>query len=208
MSPAAAPGRHPSGREIRSDLFILRKAFASLCSRQAVLFPIRPAERTKKTIMEPGFTHLDSDGNPSMVDVGGKPVTKRTAEAQALVELPEAVLEQLRVEGMQTRKGSILQTAILAGIMGAKRTGTLIPLCHPLGLDDCQVTVVPSGEGELTVRCRASTTGRTGVEMEALTGASVAALTIYDMCKALSHDIVIRDIRLLEKTGGKRDFKR
>ncbi|MEY3051521.1 MAG: hypothetical protein RLY31_1306 [Bacteroidota bacterium] len=143
-----------------------------------------------------------------MVDVGGKPVTKRTAEAQALVVLPESVLEQLQDEGMRTRKGSIIQTAVLAGIMGAKRTGDLIPLCHPLGLDDCQVAITLLGKGELDIRCRVSTTGRTGVEMEALTGASIAALTVYDMCKARSHDIVVRHVRLMEKTGGKRDFKR
>ena len=154
------------------------------------------------------FTHLDASGNPSMVDVGEKPVTRRTATARAIVFLPGEVLKHFDTGDILTKKGSVFQTAIIAGVMAAKRTGELIPLCHPLGLDNCQVRISLNDRREVVVDCTASITAKTGIEMEALTGASVAALTIYDMCKAFSHDIVIREIRLMEKTGGKRDFKR
>lgn len=153
------------------------------------------------------FTHLDTSGNPTMVDVGAKPVTRRVARARAVVALPEVVLESFACGDIQTAKGAVFQTAILAGIMGAKKTGDLIPLCHPLGLDNCQVHIYLNDLREVVVECTASNTGKTGVEMEALTGASVAALTIYDMCKAFSHHIVIKEVRLLEKSGGKKDFK-
>ena len=154
------------------------------------------------------FTHLDSAGNPSMVDVGEKAVTRRTAIARATVSLPEEVLRHFEGEDIRTKKGPVFQTAILAGIMAAKRTAELIPLCHPLGLDNCTVKITLDENREVRIDCTATITARTGVEMEALTGASVAALTIYDMCKAFSHDIVIQEIKLQEKTGGKRDFKR
>src|SRR5207245_629758 len=97
---------------------------------------------------------------------------------------------------------------IIAGIMAAKKTGDLIPLCHPLGLDNCKIAIHLNEKKEVVIDCTATITAKTGVEMEALVGASIAALTIYDMCKALSHDIVIRETKLMEKTGGKRDFKR
>ncbi len=154
------------------------------------------------------FTHLDQQGNPAMVDVGGKQATRRTARARAIVHLPPEVWQQLEGDELRTKKGPVFQTAILAGIMGAKKTGELIPLCHPLGLDDCKVHIGTGKEGEVIVECTASLTAKTGVEMEALTGATIAALTIYDMCKAFSHDIVIREVKLMEKTGGKRDFRR
>lgn len=154
------------------------------------------------------FTHLDAAGNPSMVDVGEKPPTRRSATARAIVFLPEAVLEHFESGDVRTKKGPVFQTAIIAGVMAAKRTSELIPLCHPLGLDNCQVQIFLDERREVVVDCTATVTAKTGVEMEALTGASVAALTIYDMCKAFSHDIVIREIKLMEKTGGKRDFKR
>lgn len=153
------------------------------------------------------FTHLDASGNPNMVDVGNKPVTRRFAKARAIVELPVEVLEYFDKEEIHTAKGAVFQTAILAGIMSAKKTGELIPLCHPLGLDNCQVQIRLNAGREVVVECTATNTGKTGVEMEALTGASIAALTIYDMCKAFSHHIVIKDVRLLEKSGGKKDFK-
>ena len=152
------------------------------------------------------FTHLDAAGNPSMVDVGNKAVTRRTAVARSTVVLPEAVLLLLENEDIRTKKGPVFQTAILAGVMAAKRTSELIPLCHPLALENCQVHIALNEEREVVVECTTSITSKTGVEMEALTGASVAALTIYDMCKAFSHDIVIRETRLVAKTGGKRDF--
>lgn len=154
------------------------------------------------------LTHLDEQGRANMVDVGGKAVTKRTAKARSIVYLPKAVLTQLVDGDIQTKKGSVFQTAIIAGIMAAKKTGELIPLCHPLGMDNCNIDIQLNEQSEVVIECTASITAKTGIEMEALTGASVAALTIYDMCKALSHDIVIKETKLIEKTGGKRDFKR
>jgi cyclic pyranopterin phosphate synthase len=154
------------------------------------------------------FTHLDASGNPSMVNVGKKAVTRRLARARAIVVLGEEIMKQLEDDEIHTRKGPVFQTAILAGIMAAKRTGELIPLCHPLGLDTVKLEIWVNEEREVVVECTAEVTGRTGVEMEALTGASLGALTIYDMCKAFSHDILIKETRLMEKKGGKRDFKR
>ncbi len=158
--------------------------------------------------MSQEFTHLDSAGNPAMVDVGGKTATRRTARARCLVVLGEEIMGKLESEEIHTRKGPVFQTAILAGIMASKKTGELIPLCHPLGLDNCQVVIQVNERREVVIDCTARITARTGVEMEALTGATVAALTVYDMCKAFSHDIVIKEVKLMEKTGGKRDFRR
>jgi len=157
------------------------------------------------------LSHLDSENRPQMVDVGAKSATRRTAEAVAVVILPPALAAQLADNEIVGKKGPVFQTASLAGIMGAKRTSDLIPLCHPLPLDHSNVTLTagePDAEGRVTVaiRCTAATTGKTGVEMEALTGASVAALTLYDMGKAVARDIEIRSIRLLSKTGGKSDY--
>jgi cyclic pyranopterin phosphate synthase len=154
------------------------------------------------------ITHIDKQGNPTMVDVSEKQVSHRTATARSIVSLPAKVLEYLVDGGLQTKKGSVFQTAIIAGIMAAKKTGDLIPLCHPLGLDNCTITISLNETKEVIIDCTASITAKTGVEMEALVGASIAALTIYDMCKAMSHDIVIKETKLIEKTGGKRDFKR
>lgn len=158
--------------------------------------------------MSEKFTHLDESGNPAMVDVGAKALTKRTATAQSIVVLPEAVLGLLENEEIHTKKGPVFQTAIIAGLMAAKKTGDLIPLCHPLALDNCKINIRVNEQKEVVIDCTASITAKTGVEMEALTGASIAALTIYDMCKAFSHDIVIKETRLMEKTGGKLDFDR
>ncbi len=152
------------------------------------------------------FTHLDESGNPSMVDVGEKNVTRRTAKAQAIVVLSDTIMDMLDGDEIQTKKGPVFQTAILAGIMGAKRTSELIPLCHPLGLEKVGVDIAINEQREVVIVCTARLSGKTGVEMEALTGASVAALTIYDMCKAFSHDIIIKETRLIEKTGGKSDY--
>jgi len=154
------------------------------------------------------LTHLDNSDNPTMVDVGEKVVSRRTATARSVVFLPDEVLTYLTDEGIQTKKGSVFQIAIIAGIMAAKKTGDLIPLCHPLGLDNCNVVISLNELNEVVIDCTASITAKTGVEMEALVGASIAALTVYDMCKAMSHDIVIKETKLLSKTGGKRDFKR
>jgi cyclic pyranopterin phosphate synthase len=153
------------------------------------------------------LSHIDDRGQPAMVNVGDKMVTRRTAHAVAVVTLPPELAALLKEGEIATKKGAVFQTAILAGVMGAKRTSELIPLCHPLGLDDCLISVVPAADGlQVDIHCRVQTHGKTGVEMEALTGATVAALTIYDMGKAVSHGIVIREVRLLEKTGGKRDY--
>ena len=142
-----------------------------------------------------------------MVDVGAKPRSARRARARAEVVLPDAVRALLRDGELHGAKGPVFQTAITAGIMAAKRTAELIPLCHPIGLDNCDVTVQLNAAGNAVVICAAAVEHKTGVEMEALTGATVAALTIYDMCKAVSHDIAIREVRLLEKSGGKSDYR-
>ena len=143
-----------------------------------------------------------------MVDVTEKTISQRTATARSIVLLPDEVLAHLINGDLQTKKGSVFQTAIIAGIMAAKKTGDLIPLCHPLGLDNCNIAISLNEKEEVVIDCTASITAKTGVEMEALVGASIAALTVYDMCKAMSHDIVIKETKLLSKTGGKRDFKR
>ena len=143
-----------------------------------------------------------------MVDVGGKEVTLRTATAQSIVSMSAEVMAHFINGDIQSKKGPVFQTAIIAGIMAAKKTGELIPLCHPLGLDNCRIDIHINEQQEVVIDCTASLTAKTGVEMEALVGASLAALTVYDMCKALSHDIVIKETKLMAKTGGKRDFKR
>jgi cyclic pyranopterin phosphate synthase len=153
------------------------------------------------------LSHLDAKNRPAMVNVGDKAVTRRTAHAIATVVLPPELAALLQGGDIATKKGSIFQTAVLAGVMGAKRTSELIPLCHPLSLEDCKVEIAANGQGEVTIHCRVQTEAKTGVEMEALTGATVAALTLYDMGKAVSHGIVIREIRLLEKTGGKSHYR-
>ena len=143
-----------------------------------------------------------------MVDISAKEVTHRVATAEARVRFPAKVAAALRKSGHRTKKGPVFDTAIISGVMAAKRTHDLIPFCHPLPLNSCTIEIDDARDGELVIRCQASVHHRTGVEMEALTGATVAALTIYDMCKALSHDMEITSVRLVEKTGGKRDFKR
>jgi cyclic pyranopterin phosphate synthase len=148
------------------------------------------------------FTHVDANAAPSMVDVGEKSVTHRTATAETRVRFPAAVADTLRANEFNSAKGPVFHTAIIAGTMAAKRTHELIPFCHPLGIEKCKLTIEMQGD-EAIVRCTVSVHHKTGVEMEALTGASVAALTIYDMCKALSHEIVIQDTRLVSKTGGR-----
>jgi cyclic pyranopterin phosphate synthase len=142
-----------------------------------------------------------------MVDVSDKSATRRTALAEVRVLFPPAVAAALRDQGLRSSKGPIFDTAIIAGVLGAKRTHELIPFCHPLGIENCRITIDLEGDAAV-IRCSVSVHHKTGVEMEALTGASVAALTVYDMCKALSHDIVISDLKLIAKEGGKRDYSR
>ncbi len=154
------------------------------------------------------LSHVNPQGQPTMVNVGDKAVTKRTAHAVAVVVLPAELAALLRDGDIATKKGPVFQTAILAGVMGAKQTSSLIPLCHPLVLDDCKIEIETAADGrEVTIHCRVQSQGKTGVEMEALTGASVAALTLYDMGKAVSHGIIIKETRLVEKTGGKSDYR-
>ena len=141
-----------------------------------------------------------------MVDVSAKAATAREAIAECLVVFPGAIAAQLRDDGLRTKKGAIVDTAIIAGTMAVKRTHELIPFCHPLPIDGCRIGLDWLDERSLRIECVVRTTHRTGVEMEALTGATVAALTVYDMCKALSHGIVIGPAKLLGKRGGKRDF--
>lgn len=153
------------------------------------------------------LTHIDDSGNPRMVDVSEKAITRRTARARAIVNTGQEILKQIRDNELMTKKGPVFQTAIIAGVMGAKKTSELIPFCHPLGLEDCRVSILVRNK-KIVIESSATITAKTGVEMEALTAATTAALTVYDMCKALSHDIVIEEIKLLEKKGGKKDFKR
>ncbi len=152
------------------------------------------------------LSHVDDANRPTMVDVGDKTATDRTATARSIVRLPAQVVAALVGEEIETKKGPVFATAIIAGVMAAKKTHELIPFCHPLGLDNCKISInVDADQAVIDCTCRVH--HKTGVEMEALTGASVAALTIYDMCKALSHDIVIGETRLISKTGGKQDFQ-
>ena len=152
------------------------------------------------------LTHIDHAGRPGMVDVSAKAVTAREATAECRVRFPADVAQQLHRNGLKSAKGGIVETAIIAGTMAVKRTHELIPFCHPLPIDGIRIGIEWHGERDLRITCRVNTTHRTGVEMEALTGATVAALTIYDMCKALSHAIVLGPAKLVAKRGGKRDF--
>ena len=151
------------------------------------------------------LTHIDSKNRPSMVDVSGKQVTQRTATARATVVFPE----DMRVaagEELRTKKGPVFDTAVIAGVMAAKKTHELVPFCHPIALEDCSLSIEWGSGKEIVIECTARATHKTGVEMEALTGATVAALTVYDMCKALGHGIRITEVRLLAKQGGRRDY--
>lgn len=150
------------------------------------------------------LSHLDADGQPRMVDVGGKAVTARRAVAEARVRLSRVVTDQFTDGDLQTRKGPVIQTAIIAGTQGVKRTADLVPFCHPLAISGCEFET-GFEDRDLVIRCQVSLEGRTGVEMEALTGASVAALTVYDMLKGLNEPMQIHSIRVLEKIGGKTD---
>jgi len=153
------------------------------------------------------LSHVDPSGRPRMVDVGAKAATRREATAEARIRFPREVAAALRKQDMRSAKGSIIDTAIIAGTIAAKRTHELIPFCHPLAIERCTLGIAFDAANELVIRCTVAITHKTGVEMEALTGATVAALTVYDMCKALSHEIVITEVRLVEKSGGRRRVK-
>ncbi len=154
------------------------------------------------------FTHLDDSGSPRMVDVGNKGVSVRTAVAESILILGEELVSLFKGDELHTKKGPVFQTAIIAGIMATKKTHDLIPMCHPLSLDHSSISINILNETDALIQCTVKTEGKTGVEMEALTGASVAALTVYDMCKSISKSIVIKETKLLSKTGGKSDFSR
>jgi len=154
------------------------------------------------------LTHVDHNNQPTMVNVSEKALSYREASARVEVVLPTEVAEMLADGELITKKGPVFATAMIAGTMAAKKTHELIPFCHQVPLDGCKIEITPVSSNVITVTCSVNASYKTGVEMEALTGANIAALTIYDMCKALSHDIVIRDCRLMSKSGGKRDFNR
>lgn len=152
------------------------------------------------------LSHIDAGNRPTMVDVSDKQQSVREAHAVSTVRLPESIVKHIDGDEIETKKGPVFATAIIAGVMAAKKTHELIPFCHPIGLESCKIEVNLRGN-DAVVECRCKVTHKTGVEMEALTGASVAALTIYDMLKAMSHEIVIQETRLLAKSGGKQDFR-
>lgn len=155
------------------------------------------------------LSHLNNEGVPGMVDISDKETTARTATATSVVFLGREILQHLEGGEIQTRKGGVFQTAIIAGTQAAKQTSLLIPFCHQLPLEKCKIEIRPKNAEEVQIFCTVKTSGRTGVEMEALTGTSVAALTLYDMCKAMSKAIEIKSTCLLAKTGGKSgDFTR
>ncbi len=156
------------------------------------------------------FTHLNKDGNPKMVNVSDKKITKRTAIAKATMFLGKEVVSHFNPETsgeLVTKKGPVFQTAIIAGIQAVKKTSDLIPMCHPLMINGVDINIQIVDDEHAEVTCKVTIEGKTGVEMEALTGSSVTCLTIYDMCKSISQEMVIREVKLIEKTGGKSDIK-
>lgn len=156
--------------------------------------------------MENKFTHLNEKGEPGMVNVGEKKITKRTATAQAIVYFGSDIMQIMESSGWNNQKGNILQVAIVAGTMGAKKTAELIPFCHPVGLNTCHFELEKLDD-RIIIQCTCEVEAKTGVEMEAITGANIAAITVYDMCKSISKGIQIREVKLLSKTGGKSDYK-
>ena len=152
------------------------------------------------------LTHLDSKGHPRMVDVGDKAVTSRVARAACRISMDPNLIASFENGDLQTKKGSVVQTATVAGIMAVKQTSSLIPMCHPLALEHCSIDITLHDASSLRVECTCKVSGKTGVEMEALTGASTAALTIYDMCKAVDPNMIISELQVIEKTGGKSDI--
>lgn len=164
-------------------------------------------ETSNQKTNQSALSHLDGNGDITMVDVSGKSTTTREASAVGQVRFPNDIYQQIKAADGMTKKGSITQTAHIAGIMAAKRTHDLIPLCHSLPLDKIGLTFAyDDALSSIAVSAIVKVTHKTGVEMEALTAVSVACLTIYDMTKALSHDIVIDHIHLVKKTGGKSDY--
>lgn len=155
------------------------------------------------------LSHVDHNNNPMMVNVALKNITTRTAHAEGFIHLTKEIMNQLIDGDIKTKKGPVFHTAIIAGTMAVKKTHELIPFCHPLLIEGCKIELTPLiPELKIKIDCTVTITGKTGVEMEAITGVSITALTIYDMCKAISPEMVIGEIRLKEKSGGKSDFKK
>ena len=153
------------------------------------------------------FSHLNEKNNPKMVNVSDKKTTKRTAIAKATMFLGEEIISHFNNDELITKKGPVFQTAIIAGIQGVKKTSELIPMCHPLLINGVDINIHVINSEHIEVLCEVIIEGKTGVEMEALTGVNITCLTIYDMCKSISQDIIIKEVKLLEKTGGKSDIK-
>ena len=153
------------------------------------------------------FSHLNEKNNPKMVNVSDKKTTKRTAIAKATMFLGEEIISHFNNDELITKKGPVFQTAIIAGIQGVKKTSELIPMCHPLLINGVDINIHVINSEHIEVLCEVIIEGKTGIEMEALTGVNITCLTIYDMCKSISQDIIIKEVKLLEKTGGKSDIK-
>ena len=153
------------------------------------------------------FSHLNHKNKPKMVNVSDKKITKRTAIAKATMFLGEEIISHFNNDELITKKGPVFQTAIIAGIQGVKKTSELIPMCHPLLINGVDINIHVINSEHIEVLCEVIIEGKTGVEMEALIGVNITCLTIYDMCKSISQDIIIKEVKLLEKTGGKSDIK-
>ena len=152
------------------------------------------------------FTHINKDNQPKMVDVGDKNITKRQATAKASMFLGNEIISLFENEELKTKKGPVFQTAIIAGIQAVKKTSELIPMCHPLLIHAVDISINVCSTTEIEIVCTVKIEGKTGVEMEALTGVNIAALTVYDMCKAISQDMSIKEVKLVQKSGGKSDI--
>ncbi|MDP4600628.1 MAG: cyclic pyranopterin monophosphate synthase MoaC [Polaribacter sp.] len=153
------------------------------------------------------FSHINTSGNPKMVNVSEKQITQRTAIAKARMYLGKEVISHFTNNELVTKKGPVFQTAIIAGIQAVKKTSDLIPMCHPLLINGVDIDIKILDDEDAEVTCKVSIEGKTGVEMEALTGVSVTCLTMYDMCKSISQQMEIKTIKLMEKRGGKSDIK-
>lgn len=153
------------------------------------------------------FTHINKKDHPKMVDVGDKNITNRKAVARAIMFLGKEIIGHFQDDELTTKKGPVFQTAIIAGIQAVKKTSELIPMCHPLMIEGVDINIEIRDEEHIEILCSVSIEGKTGVEMEALTGANITALTVYDMCKSISQKMIIKEVKLLEKSGGKTDIK-
>jgi cyclic pyranopterin phosphate synthase len=152
------------------------------------------------------FTHVDEKNFPNMVDVSDKLETVRTATAKGCLKVPETLFANFDGKDLHSKKGPVFSTAIVAGTMAVKKTSELIPFCHPIAIEGCKIEIQFANPTTIEITVEVKTTGKTGIEMEALTGVQVAALTLYDMCKSWTHELEITNVRLIKKTGGKSDY--